>query len=299
MLVGPVGSNEALAIRNYIDEQKIPMVLGYAISKAITQDQYSQYIFRSTGSLQLSAAGAWFAAKKLNYKRAITVAADYAAGHDASDYFKKYFEDAGGKVVQQIFVPLNATDVAPYITQIQGMAGQADVVALPQIIGATTINFIKAWNDFGLKNQFPLLTSAVTVDEGSTLPEEGQAALGTVSFGDWALTLDRPENKKFVDDFRAKYNKEPGQHHMYSYVSMRTFGEGLRAVNANTDNKEALIQAISKVEWEGPNGRLRFDEKHQAIITVYLRKVETQGNRLVNVVTDKVDGVDQFWKPPS
>src|SRR5262249_10909207 len=160
------------------------------------------------------------------------------------DYFKRYFEAAGGKVVNEIFPPLNTTDVAPYITQIQGMAGQADVVGLPQIIGGTAINFIKAWSEFGLKNQFPLFTSAGTVDEGSTLPEEGQAALGTVSYGDWALTLDRPENKKFIDDFRAKYNKEPGQHHMYSYVSMKTMGLALQAVNGNTENKEALIQAL-------------------------------------------------------
>jgi branched-chain amino acid transport system substrate-binding protein len=299
MLIGPVGSNEGLAIRNYIHEQKIPTIFGYAISKALTQDQASPYIFRSTGSLQLSAAGGWFAAKKLNYKRAIVVAADYAAGHDAADYFKQYFEGAGGKVAQEIFVPLNATDVAPYITQIQGMAGQADAVVLPQIVGVTAINFVKSYNDFGLKNQFPLFVSAVTVDEGSTLPEEGQAALGIQSYGDWAITLDRPENKKFIDDFKAKYNKEPGQHHMYSYVSMKTFGEALKKVNANTDDKDALIDAISKVEWEAPNGRLRFDEKHQAIITVYLRKVERQGDRLVNVVSDRVDGVDQFWKAPS
>jgi branched-chain amino acid transport system substrate-binding protein len=179
------------------------------------------------------------------------------------------------------------------------MAGQADVVVLPQIVGVTAINFVKAYNDFGLKNQFPLFTSAVTVDEGSTLPEEGQAALGVRSYGDWAPTLDLPENKKFVDDFRAKYNKEPGQHHMYGYVAMKTFGEALKKVGGNTDDKDALIDAIGKVEWDAPNGHLKFDDKHQAIITVYLRNIEQQGDRLVNIVSDKVDGVDQFWKAPS
>ena len=141
LLVGPIGSNEALAIRDYVHANKVPMVLGYSIAKDLTQDKASPYIFRSGGSLQIGAGGGWYAGAKLNYKRALVVSADYAAGRDAAAMFKQYFEAAGGKVNNEIYIPLGATDVAPYITQIRSEAANADVLVLPQIVGATASQF--------------------------------------------------------------------------------------------------------------------------------------------------------------
>lgn len=298
LLVGPVGSNESLAIRDYVDQQKIPMFLSYSIAKDLTQDKASQYIFRTTGSVQLNAGGGWLAAKKLNYKRVISVATDYSAGRDAAAIFKQYFEGAGGQVVGEVFPPLGATDVAPYITQIQSQLGSVDAVVLPQIVGETAIQFVKSYDQFGLKAQKPLFTLSVTVDDASTLPPEGDAAIGVKSFGEWALRLDNPENKKFVADFRAKYNKDPGQHHMSTFVLMQVMDAGLKAVNGDTADKTKLVQAFEKVQIATPAGAFKFDDKHQVIITVYLRTVEKQGNQLVNVINDKVENVSQFWQAP-
>lgn len=298
LLVGPVGSNEALAIRDYVDQQKVPMFLSYSIAKDLTQDKASQYIFRTTGSVQLNAGGGWLAAKKLNYKRVISVATDYAAGRDAAAIFKQYFEGAGGQVVGEVFPPLGTTDVAPYITQIQSQLGSVDAVVLPQIVGETAIQFVKSYDQFGLKAQKPLFTLSVTVDDASTLPPEGDAAIGVKSFGEWALRLDNPENQKFVADFRAKYNKDPGQHHMSTYVLMQVMDAGLKAVSGDTADKPKLVQAFEKVQIATPAGAFKFDDKHQVIITVYLRTVEKQGNQLVNVINDKVENVSQAWQAP-
>jgi branched-chain amino acid transport system substrate-binding protein len=38
---------------------------------------------------------------------------DFAFGHENVAGFQRAFEDAGGKVVQKIFTPLNAPDYAP------------------------------------------------------------------------------------------------------------------------------------------------------------------------------------------
>jgi branched-chain amino acid transport system substrate-binding protein len=299
LLIGPVGSNEGLAIRDYVDAQKIPTFFGYAIAKDLTQDKASPYVFRTGGSLQLSAGGGWMAAKKLGFKRAIVVSADYAAGHDAADMFKKYFESSGGKVVDEIFPPLGATDVAPYITRVQSELDSADVVVLPQIVGETAIQFVKNYDQFGLKAQKPLFVSGVSVDDASTLQPAGDAAIGVQSYAEWAALLDLPANKAFVGDFKTRYNKDPGQHHFYGYIMSKVIGEGLKAVNGNTENKAALIAALEKVQFDGPGGPFKFDDKHQVIITEYLRVVEKQGSLLVNTVKDKVENVSQFWQAPN
>lgn len=299
LLIGPVGSNEALAIRDYVDGQKMPTFFSYTIAKDITQKAFSPYIFRVGGSLQLGAGGGWLAAKKLNYKRAIVVSADYAAGHDAADNFEAYFEGGGGKVVDQIFPPLGVTDVAPYITRVQSELDSADVVVLPGIVGDTAIQWVKSWDSFGLKEQKPLFAAGVSVDDASTLPPEGDAAVGIQNYAEWASTLDLPANQAFVSAFRAKYNKEPGQHNYLSYMAIKVMDEGLKANNGNTSSRPQLVSAIEKVQFAGPGGQFKFDDKHQAIISVYLRVVEKQGSKYVNTVTDKVDGVSQFWQAPN
>jgi branched-chain amino acid transport system substrate-binding protein len=299
MLVGPIGSNEALAIRDYVHANKIPMVLGYSIAKDLTQDKASPYVFRTGGSLQISAGGGWYAASKLNYKRALVVSADYAAGRDAAEMFKTYFEGSGGKVVNEIYVPLGATDVAPYITQIRSEASSADVLVLPQIVGGTASQFVKAYDQFGLKSVIPMYTSAVTLDEASTLPPAGDSAVGLVNYGEWALTWDIPENKRFVESFQAKFQKEPGQHHLYGYMEARVMGEALKAVAGNADDKDRVAEAMRKVTFESPKGPFKFDEKQQAIVTVIIRKVENQAGTLRNAVVDQIPNVDQFWKAPS
>ncbi|HEX3244462.1 MAG TPA: ABC transporter substrate-binding protein [Chloroflexota bacterium] len=299
LLVGPIGSNEALAIRDYVHANKIPMVLGYSIAKDLTQDKASPYIFRVTGSLQLSAAGAWYAATKLGYKRAITVSADYAAGRDASEMYKKYFEGAGGTILNEIYVPLGATDVAPYITQLRSEASGADVIALPQIVGGTASQFVKAYDQFGLKAQTPLYSSAVTLDEASTLPPAGDSAVGLLSYGEWALALDTPENKRFVEAFQAKFQKEPGQHHLLGYMEGRVMGEALKAVGGAVEDKDKLAEAMRKVTFESPKGTFKMDDKQQAIVTIFIRKVENTPSGLRNTVIDQIPNVDQFWKAPS
>lgn len=299
LLIGPIGSNEALAIRDYVHANKIPMVLGYSIAKDLTQDKGSPYVFRVGGSLQLGAGGGWYAATKLNYKRALVVSADYAAGRDAAAMFKQYFEGAGSRVVNEIFVPLNATDVAPYITQIRAEVANADVLVLPQIVGATASQFVKAYDQFGLKGQIPMYTSAVTLDEASTLPPAGDSAVGLLNYGEWALTLDTPENRRFVESFQAKFGKEPGQHHLYGYMEARVIGETLKALGGAVEDKDKVAETMRKVTFDSPKGQFKFDDKQQAIVTMFIRKVENQNGTLRNVVVDTIPNVDQFWKAPS
>jgi branched-chain amino acid transport system substrate-binding protein len=299
LLVGPVGSNEALAIRDYVDQQQVPMVVGWAVAKDLTQDQASPYIFRTTGSLQDSAGGGWLAAKKLGYKNVIVVSADYVAGHDAADAFKKYFEAAGGKVVSEIYPPLGVTDVAPYITSIQSQIDQVDAVVLPQIVGDTAIQFVKQYDQYGLKAQKPLFTGVGTVDDGTTLPPEGDSAVGIRSYAEWAPTLDLPANKQFMDAFRAMYGKDPGSQNVAGYNVIQFIDKGLAAAHGNTTDKQALIQAFGQVQFDAPGGPLKVDEKHQAVVTLYLRTVEQQNGGLVNTVNDKVDNVSQNWTAPN
>ena len=110
VLIGPLAAFEALAIDDYIKSSKTP-ILTVAGAEDMTQRKPNPWLVRpSCTSAQCSYPMADYSAKELKLKRAIVIADDFAYGHENVAGFQKVFEDAGGKVIQKLFTPLNAPD---------------------------------------------------------------------------------------------------------------------------------------------------------------------------------------------
>src|SRR4029077_5189817 len=75
--------------------------------------------------------------------------------------FQRVFEDQGGRVVQKIWVPLNALDFAPYLTQSTRTAHAVCAV----FVAGEGVRFIKQYAEYGLKGKLPLIGSGVMTDE--------------------------------------------------------------------------------------------------------------------------------------
>src|SRR5438876_242736 len=165
LILGPVSSAVAVAIRDYVHERTIPTIITQATANNLTAEKASPAIFRSAmSSYQQEAAGGWYVAAKLGHKRIAVVALDYVAGHEQADGFIKAFRESGGQSVEKVLMPLGAMDVAPYITRIQDKASQVDAV-VGILWGPSAPQWIKAWSEYGLKGKLPLLTLGETVNE--------------------------------------------------------------------------------------------------------------------------------------
>ena len=297
MVLGPVSSATAVAIRDYVHERKMPTIITQATANNLTTEKASPTLFRSAmSSYQQEAAGGWYVAAKLGHKRIAVVALDYVAGHEQADGFIKTFLESGGQTAEKVLMPLGAMDVAPYITRIQSKAGELDaVVAI--LWGPSAPQWTKAWQEYGLKGKLPLHALGETVSE-SYLRTIGDAALGIISWFSYSPAIDTAENKKFVQAFNKKYRKDPVYNNHLGYLAGRAAGEALKAVNGNVEDQARFLDALRKVKFEAPGGPFRFDDKQNAIIPTYIRRVERTGGKLQNTVIDVVPDVDQFWKPP-
>src|SRR3989449_703139 len=208
LILGPVSSAVAVAIRDYVHERTIPTIITQATVNNLTAEKASPSIFRSAmSSYQQEAAGGWYVAAKLGHKRIAVVALDYVAGHEQADGFIKAFRDGGGQSVEKVLMPTGAMDVAPYITQIESKTKDLDAV-VGILWGPTAPQWLKAWQDYGLKGKLPLLTLGETVSE-TYLKTVGDAALGIVSWYPYSPVLDTAENKRFVQAFTKKFGNEP------------------------------------------------------------------------------------------
>ncbi|MBI4270396.1 MAG: ABC transporter substrate-binding protein, partial [Candidatus Rokubacteria bacterium] len=196
-----------------------------------------------------------------------------------------------GKVIAEDYPKLGETDYAPYLTKIK-QSGAKAVFAF--FSGSDAVNFVKQYDQFGLKGAVKL-TGAGFLTEPDVLPAQGKSALGVLTGHFYTPVLDNPVNKRFVKDFKAKYgNKTPDGFACQGYDTAEVILRALKAVNGNTQDKDKLVAAIAKVEFDSPRGRFRFDPKTQNVIQpfIYVREVrEVPEFGLTNVPIDKVADV--------
>jgi branched-chain amino acid transport system substrate-binding protein len=297
LVLGPVSSAVAVAVRDYLQERKVAWVITQATANNLTAEKASPTTFRSAmSSYQQEAAGGWYVAAKLGHKRIAVVGLDYVAGHEQTDGFIKTFMESGGQSVEKVLMPLGAVDVAPYITRVQSKVQDLDaVVAI--LWGPGAPQWLKAWTDYGLKGKLPLLTLGETVNE-TYLKTVGDAAVGIVSWLSYSPVLDTAENKRFVQAFGKKYRKDPVYNNHLGYLAAKAAGEAMKAVGGNVEDQPRFLEALRRVRFEAPGGAFRFDDKQNAIIPTYIRRVDKVGGKLQNTVLDSVQDIDQFWKPP-
>src|SRR5438876_5992104 len=197
-LIGPLATAEALAIDDYIREKQIP-TLSVAAAEDMTQRKANPWFVRATSSsAQCSYPMGDYAAKELKYKRAAMIADDIAYGYELNAGFQRTFEDAGGKVVQKLWPPLNAPDYGTYIAQLKT---NVDAIFIG-FAGSNGLKFLRQYKEYGGK--IPLLGGMTAVDE-SLLRQMGDEAIGTLSTSFYSAQLDNASNKKLVEGMQRDY----------------------------------------------------------------------------------------------
>jgi branched-chain amino acid transport system substrate-binding protein len=291
IIVGPLASNEALAIQDYIAEAKVPLISPSALAEDVTQRKANPWVVRATStSSQMSHAMGDYAAKTLAYKRVATIATDFAFGHETVGGFQKVFEESGGRVVKKIWAPVNAVDFGTYIAQIP------DVDAVyASFSGASAQNFIRQYAEYGRKAKTPLLVSHSTVDE-SLLKGMGEDAVGILSVAHYSAAIDTPENQTYARAFTKQSGTPPGFYSTGAYVAGLFIETALKAVNGNIEDKAAFMNTLRATKLAGsPRGNLSLDQYGNPVCDVYIRKVERKDGNLQNTIVKTYPQLTQFW----
>ena len=290
ILTGPVHSGILMGMRDKVHGSKTILIVSNAGADAISRERCSRWIFRTSFSnwQPNQPMGGWVA--KNVAKDVFITAPNYQAGKDQLDAFKETFVPAGGKIVGEDYPKLGETDYAPYLTKIR-QSGAKAVYAF--FSGTDAVNFVKQFDQFGLKATVKL-TGAGFLTEPDVLPAQGKSALGAITGHFYTPLLDNPTNQRFVKDFREKFaGKMPDGFACQGYDTAEVIVRALKAVNGNTQDKDKLVEAIAKVEFDSPRGRFRFDPKTHNVIQpfIYIREVKETPLGLNNVPIDKVADV--------
>jgi branched-chain amino acid transport system substrate-binding protein len=291
VIIGPLATFEALAIDDYIKQVQVPLITPTsAAQKDLAQQKLSDYVIHAVGTAaQPMHVLGDFAARKLGMKRVASIADDFTYGHEGSAGFQAVFEQAGGRVVQKLWPPLNVGDYGSYIGQI---STEADGV-YAGFAGINGLRFLKPYAEFGVKKT--VLGNPTAVDEG-ILKIMGDEALGVYSASWYSAELDTPENKRFVDAVQKEYKAVPGFYTAGTYVAGMQLEAALKVIQGRFEDKPAFIRALHEARLDtSPMGPIRIDEYGKPVLNIYVRKVERKDGKLVNAIVATYPQVTQFW----
>jgi branched-chain amino acid transport system substrate-binding protein len=288
-IIGPLAAFEALAIADYLNEKEVPTI-GVAAAEDMTQRHPSPWFVRATSTSAQSAYPlADYSAKELKYKKIVTIADDFAYGHEMCAGFQRAFEDNGGKIIQKLFTPLATPDYGSYVAQVK----IADAIFLGTA-GANGSRFLRQFVEYGLKDKMAVIGGMTALDE-SVLRNMGDEALGILTTSWYSAELDNPLNKAFAPAFRKQFKYDPGFYAGGTYVSAEVLEAALKTVKGNVEDKKALMAALRSGNVDTVRGIVKFDDLGNVVGDVYIRKVTRSDGRLVNSVLKTYPNVSQFW----
>jgi branched-chain amino acid transport system substrate-binding protein len=282
LICGPQASNVAMALLNYIKQTKTFLVVSGAGIDPITWERIP-YMFRTSLSVwQLTQPMSEWMVKNAGREIVLT-ASDYAGGRDVLRSFRDAYVARGGKVLKEIYPPLGSADFSVYLTEIRSMNPPAVYGFFP---GTDSVRFVQQFAEQGLKGKIRLAGFAGLVDP-ATFEGQGKSALGVITSTHYTDTLDTPENRQFVADYRARFKAYPDSYSDYGYTAARVIAEAIKAADGDTSNKDRLAEAMSKVNFTAPRGPFRFDPvTHNPIQNIYVTEAVEVGGRMQNKVID-------------
>ncbi len=291
VIVGIVSSGVLGAVRDFIHESRVPLIVANAGNDDATGAACSRYIVRvSFSNAQVNRPmGPWMAAQGI--RKVYTLAPDYKAGHDMIDAFTRTFTEAGGEVIGSDYTPFQKTqDFGPYLTKAKAADPDAIFVFYA---GGEAISFVKQYDSFGIKADIPLygsgfLTSPLYVNA------QGPAAAGVIGSLHFVPTLDTPEARVFVESFKARFGHTPSEYAVQGYDAGRVLVE---AIKSGASDRESIAAALPKTSYTSPRGPVSIDPATNNIVqNIYIFETVAEGDALTQKVLGVVENVQD---PPN
>jgi len=270
-LAGFYFTPDAMAVTPLLTQANVPLVVMNAATSAIVTK--SPLVVRTSFTTWQTSTPIAKVAKDAGVTKVISVVSDYGPGVDAENAFKAGFEAAGGQVVEAIRMPLATNDFSPIMQRIKDSGAEGVFAFLPS--GPTTLGFVKAFKENGLKDGGIKFFAPGDLTQESDLPALGEAALGIQTTFHYAVSHDSPENKAFVEA-AGKAIGNPAELSFPSvgaYDGMHVIYKMIEATGGEQDAVKA-VDAVKGLSWTSPRGPVAIDPESRHITqNIYLREV--------------------------
>ncbi|MEZ5787648.1 MAG: ABC transporter substrate-binding protein [Xanthobacteraceae bacterium] len=289
-VAGYIWSNVLLASLKPVVDSETFLIGANAGPHQIAGKLCSPYFFSTSWQNDQTPQAVGLYMNQKGVKTVYLLGPNYAAGKDmlagAASTFK-------GKVIgQELTKWPGQLDFSAELTKVKAAKPDAVFVFYP---GAAGVQFLNQYAQAGLKGTIPLYT-AFTIDELS-LPRQGDLALGVPGAQEWVNDLPNDANKKFVADYKTKYNSYPSFYGAQSYDAANLINSAVVAVKGDLSKKDEMRKEMKKANYASVRGPYKYGNNHFPIQNFYLQEAvkDAKGElRLKTVATIVKDSQDRF-----
>jgi urea transport system substrate-binding protein len=210
----------------------------------------------------------------LDARRFFLVGSDYIWPHCVNAIAADQIRALGSDVVGEAYVPFGSTAVQPTIDAI--VAARPDVI-LSSVVGDSALAFARALRAAGVDpERTPVVTFALGESELAT--GAGRDMVGDYAAWNYFQSIDRAENREFVEAFKARYgvDRTTSDVIVAAANSVRLWAQAVR--EAGTADVRPVRQALRHQSLAAPEGVIAIDpETQHAWRPVFIGRIRADG----------------------
>lgn len=193
--------------------------------------------------------------------RVLFVGGSYVYPYESNRIMRELFEQAGGEIVDEIYLPFHATE-EDFERVMQRVRETAPDAIYSTIVGSDIPSLHRAYRQAGFDPaRLPIVSLATNeVDVQAMTDEEAE---GHISAAPWFSTLQTPASQAFVSRYRARFGEGAAitAGAEAAYFQVHLFAQAAR--RAADDSVQALREALAGARFDAPQGTVQIDPQTQ------------------------------------
>ena len=292
VLAGTFFSPIALAVANVATQSKMFFLAAEPLSDKLTWQNGSRYVFRIRNpTYQLVNMIADKAAALPCTKWGIMSSPDDAS-RDTVENFKAFLTKLkpGVSFVGTQMVAPGQVNAGSIIDGLERMDVQC---VFNTLFGADLFTVVREGNTRGFFQDVKVVSTLAGEPEYLD-PLKTDTPVGWWVTGYPWSQEDRPEHKKFREDFQARYNDYPRLGALIAYTTVKALAAGI--ARAGSTDTEKLIVAFKGLQFDSPVGKLMFRDDHQSTLGSWVGELAIKDGKGIMTNWTYMDGAK--YLPP-
>jgi branched-chain amino acid transport system substrate-binding protein len=301
-LIGIDSSAVALAVGEIMPSLNRILMVTHGATEKYNEDlvfkKHIKQCFRISVPVYQDGIASAFIAKDLPVKRWATISPDYEYGHTSWKMFRATLKKLKPDVefVGESFAKFGTVDFSSHISKVMGLSPEGIFSTEWGGEAVTMVKQAKLFKVFDNTKAFMIgMGAAMDVLQGlgADYPD-GVWASGRYYFG----YPDTPENKRFVETFRKRWDSYPSYPSETSYAALYAIKKAVE--KAGTLDIDPVIQALEGLELSRPAGPCVIrKEDHQAVYAVPWGRIKHDPKYPMPILGDlRVAPTSEYYRNP-
>jgi branched-chain amino acid transport system substrate-binding protein len=209
-------------------------------------------------------------------QRFLFVGSNYIYPYETNRIMNDFVVQARGKVVDEIYIPLNAgeDDLARVMKKIRKFS--PDVV-FSTIVGQATAPFYRAYAEAGFSPSATPIAS-LTTSEVDVAEMEAGIAEGHISAATFFATLGTPAARDFTTAYRARFGENAPIPSAAEAAYFQVHLVAAAIARAGTDDPRRVVAEVKEIEFDAPQGGVRVDaDNHHTYLWPRVARLDDRG----------------------